>query len=190
MSIVSFILTHIGKIPSVSEDIIILLTNFLGKYLTLKDLMHLRIACNAKPSAEMLAFALQNSLPYLVGLNMNARSVNYYLQIASSYFDPSEPSMYDETMIYHHIARNGENQDVICVVPVYGSSFDFYIKQLLRRLDFAMSGKKKRALVEKVLLRWRADRMGVSSRAFIDRTVEVLHKAFILDRYGDICAFD
>lgn len=188
MSIVSTILTGISKTISVSEDIIILVSQILCKELTLKDLMHLRIACNAKPSAQMLAFALQNSLPCLVGLNMDSHDMNYYLQIARTYFDPFEPSMYDETMIYHHIARNGENQDVICLVPVNGRSNDYYIKQLLTRLDFAMSGKKKRALVEKVLLRWKAERKGM--RVFIDQTISVLHKAFILDRYGDICAYE
>ena len=131
MSIVSTILTGISKTISVSEDIIIQVSQILCKELTLNEHMHLRIACNAKPSAQRLAFALQNSLPCLVGLNMDSHDMNYYLQIARTYFDPFEPSMYDETMIYHHIARNGENQDVICLVPVNGRSNDYYIKQLL-----------------------------------------------------------
>ena len=81
-------------------DVVSLLGKELLENLTLRQLLYLCIACKKRPSAQMLAFALQNSVPSLVGLPMDNPDPEFYLNIAKVYFDPEELDIVQKSFVY------------------------------------------------------------------------------------------
>ena len=71
-------------------DVLFILNKDFRESLTLRSLVLLCEACCMRPTAPMLAFALQNSIPGLVGLPMDNPDIGYYIDIAQKFFDPTE----------------------------------------------------------------------------------------------------
>ena len=188
---------------TVPLDVISLLGKELLENLTLRQLIHLCIACKKRPSAQMLAFALQNSIPSLVGLPMDNPDPGFYLDIAKRYFDPDELTFDDEVFVYRNV-HNYDGKNVFfppreslanLTEPLPGSAgeyfksgYSYYIHKLFCSMRTPMlCTKKGRDFIRMVMMRWRGHygRHNPGDErysTFIDGVINVLDHGLVLKR--------
>jgi hypothetical protein len=176
-------------------DVSCIMNKELRETLTLRSLILLCEACCIRPTALMLAFALQNSIPGLVGLPMDNANPEFYLGIARRYFDPTELTG-DERKQYELRVHNYHGYgcffppsytdlDRMLQVGRYEfSMFDYFISSQMDSLRDCLHTKKRRTFVRDLLMRWRAfyaERGGGLQLVFVDHVVRILEYNVGLD---------
>ena len=99
------LLTH-NKILRNSEppsDLLAIMNTELRSILTLRSLVNLCVACKLKPTAQMLAFALQNSIPSLTGLPMDNPDPGFYINVAKGFYDKQFASIEHKVKLYRRV---------------------------------------------------------------------------------------
>ena len=129
----------------------------LFQELTLKSLLNLCTACKQRPTAAMLAIALQNSIPSLTGLPMDNPDPAFYIDIARSFFSPEPISIQRRTDIFISLqpgqfngVLNGNLEDP----NGFEARFDRYIRCVLYMHQDIIHTKKGRDFIKGIILQW------------------------------------
>ena len=146
-----------------NADVVFILNKDFRESLTLRSLILLCEACCMRPTAPMLAFALQNSIPGLVGLPMDNPDPEFYIDIAKRFFDPTEITPYLKLQIYrcvHNDMRRGEFFPSNAKLDAYMSSYwpctmDCYVNTQLEAMEPVINTKKGRDFLKEVMLGWK-----------------------------------
>ena len=144
-------------------DVILLLNTELRKSLTLRSLVLLCEACSMRPTAPMLAFALQNSIPGLVGLPMDNPDPGYYIDIAKKFFDPTEISVELKDYLYRNVCNDMQQRHFFpskTNLDAYMNSYwpctmDCYVNSQLYTMEPVIYTKKGRDFLKEVMLIWK-----------------------------------
>ena len=144
-------------------DVILLLNTELRKSLTLSSLVRLCEACSMRPTAPMLAFALQTSIPGLVGLPMDNPDPGYYIDIAKKFFDPTEISVELKDYLYRNVCNDMEQRHFFphsTNLDAYMNSYwpctmDCYVNSQLYTMEPVIYTKKGRDFLKEVMLIWK-----------------------------------
>jgi hypothetical protein len=147
-----------------NADVLLILNKDFRESLTLRSLVLLCEACCMRPTAPMLAFALQNSIPGLVGLPMDNPDAGFYIDIAKKFFDPTDLTFERKVRIYrtvHNYDRTNDFfPDYINLDAPHGgslSNMDFYvIMNMYGGMGCTLRTKKRRNAVKEVMLEWKA----------------------------------
>ena len=180
-------------------DVSFILNKELRETLTLRSLILLCEVCRIRPTAPMLAFALQNSIPGLVGLPMDNPHPEFYLGIAKRYFDPTELTdgerkEFEQRVHNYHghacfFPATYTELDKMCRVGRYSfSMFEYFISHQTDLLGGRLYNKKRRTFVRDLLMHWRAfyaERGGEIQLIFVDHLVHILDYGFVLHN-GDM----
>jgi hypothetical protein len=181
-----------GKARTVPLELAELVSRVLFGSLTLRDLGRICTACIQKPTAPMLAIALQNSIPSLTGLPMDNPDPAFYIDIAKKYFDPTELTV-AERVFYHrrvHWFQDSSHFFPEHVTDLYAPynylwpcGLDYYIACQMSSIQSRIYTKKTRDFVRGLMMEWRAF-YGAAGNAnqlvFIDRFVSILDHGFVL----------
>ena len=150
-----------------NADVVFILNKDFRESLTLRSLILLCEACGIRPTAPMLAFALQNSIPGLVGLPMDNPDPEFYIDIAKKFFDPTEITIRQKVRIYHNVhkydgydgffpihadldAQRSDDDNMPCAM-------DYYVRWQMFAMDSIIDTKKGRDFLKGVLMDWQAD---------------------------------
>ena len=177
-------------------DVLFILNKDFRESLTLRSLVLLCEACCMRPTAPMLAFALQNSIPGLVGLPMDNPDIGYYIDIAQKFFDPTEVTFEEKVAIYRKVHYfEGENRffpvhtDLDAPFRNWPCSIDYYVRmQMCGGLGCDLRTKKHRDAVKCVMLEWKAayeKRIAPNDARFprfINHFVNILEHGMVLRR--------
>ena len=178
-----------------NTDILLILNKDFRESLTLRSLVLLCEACCMRPTAPMLAFALQNSIPGLVGLPMDNPDPAYYIDIVQKFFDPTEVTFEQKVKIYRKVHNyEGHNEffpedaDLDVPFPGWPCCFDYYVKnQMYGGLGCDLRTKKQRDAVKGVMLEWKAvyERTAPNDPRyprFINHILNILEHGMVLRR--------
>jgi hypothetical protein len=175
------------------SDLIAMMNKGFRESLTLRSLINLCIACKQRPSAPMLAFALQNSIPSLVGLPMDNPDPGFYVDIAKRFFDP-EPVTFQERVTFYRSVHHYNGKDDFfpfrsvdldsSIGPFWPTAMDFYVENTLSGMsETLLATQKGRAFVKEAMLEWRKvhERQPDHIR-FIDHILRILDHGMVLRR--------
>ncbi len=174
------------------EHASMLLNPLFGDGLTLSGLMRMCIACNQKPTAPMLALAVQNSLPSLTGLPMDNPDPGFYLDIAKRFFDP-QPVAFNQKVYFYRSVHNYENTDDFFPrgTNLDGSrseywpcTMDYYVERTMIGIPHEMiTTQKGRAFAKEAMLEWRTvHEQQPDHTRFIDHIIRILDHGMVLRR--------
>jgi len=168
-----------------------MLNTELRSTLTLRSLVNLCVACKLKPTAPMLAFALQNSIPSLTGLPMNDPNPMFYINVATKFYDKKYATFEIRVWLYR-VVHNlyGKDQFFPPKVNLYGplnqyrpSAMDHFVGTQISAVgDGVLATKEGRRLTRELMLEWKKhyERHGPEYHDFIDRVVRILDHGFVL----------
>ena len=198
------LLTH-DKILRNSEppsDLLAIMNTELRSTLTLRSLVNLCVACKVKkPTAQMLAFALQNSIPCLTGLPMDNPDPGFYIDVATKFYDKTFATMEHKVHLYrcvHHYRQRNEffpaGTDLDGVLnefyQFWPRAMDFYIRNELGNMGGRLLGTHEgRKMAKELMLEWKKhyEGHGPEIHKFIDYLVEILDHGFVFKvEYGII----
>ena len=180
-----------------NADVVFILNKDFRESLTLRSLILLCEACGIRPTAPMLAFALQNSIPGLVGLPMDNPDPAFYIDIAKKFFDPTEITFERKVKIYRYV-HNFERNNVFFPSHVdvdakigktsWGCAMDFYVRMQMYDLGCGscnLRTKKERDAVKEVILEWKAVYEKTEPNdprypRFINRILNILEHGMVL----------
>jgi len=178
-------------------DMFSILNKDFRESLTLRSLLLLCEACCMRPTAPMLAFALQNSIPGLVGLPMDNPDPAYYIDIAQKFFDPTEVTFEQKVKIYRKVHfYEGRNEffprdaDLDAPYRDWNCLFDYYVSnQMCGGFGCGLSTKKQRDAVKGVMLEWKAVYEKTAPNdsrypRFINHLVNIMEHGMVLRRIG------
>jgi hypothetical protein len=126
--------------------------------MTLSTLMSICTACNKKPSAPMLAVALQNSLPSLTGLPMDNPDPCFYIDIAKRFFGPVNLQISIRTHVYNMLTPNRlmgaviYNGNIEAPHECFSSGIEYYVHHIVPRN--LIHTKKGRDFIKGIVLEW------------------------------------
>jgi hypothetical protein len=171
-------------------ELLAIINTELRSTLTLRSLLNLCAACKRKPTAPMLAFALQNSIPCLTGLPMDNPDPGFYIEVAKHFYDKF--AVFEgKVWLYRRVHNNrGRNEFFPPNVNLYGpltqyrpSAMDYFVSSQISDIgDCVLATKEGRRLTREMMLEWRAHYEGKDPKYhdFIDRVVRILDHAFVL----------
>jgi len=176
-----------------NADVLLILNKDFRESLTLRSLVLLCEACCMRPTAPMLAFALQNSIPGLVGLPMDNPDAGFYIDIAKKFFDPTDLTFECKVRIYrkvhnHDATNNFFPDDVDLDAPFrsWECKMDYYVRMnMFGGMGCTLRTKKKRDAVKEVMLEWKAvyERTAPNDLRyprFINRILSILEHGLVL----------
>ena len=183
-----------GDVP---DEIIQKVIKELRATLTIRSLHHLCTACGLRrgqPSAALLAFAVQNSIPSLVGLPMDNPNAGFYIDIAKRYFRRPDLNIEVRSSVYDTMALMGKFSTTELDRPFqYGwpTGWAYFTHTIIRETAKITNTHVGREFVTGLALEWRArfsvkkpdDRRYVD---FWDELISILEHGFIL-RYREMC---
>ena len=181
------------------EDVFTLINTELRSTLTLRSLVHLCTACKQTPTAPMLAFALQNSIPSLTGLPMDNPNPKFYIEIAEKFYDKRFGGFEMKVDLYRRVHNyNGKNYFFPAGANLYGDdgwhgehAIDFYVRnQIIDIGNVRLGTYEGRKLSKELMLEWRKhyEGRGPEYHDFIDRIIRILDHGFFLSiKYREIC---
>ena len=172
-------------------ELIAMINTELRSTLTLRNLVNLCVACGLQPTAPMLAFALQNSIPSLTGLPMDNPDPGFYIEVAKKFYDKKYANFEDRVWLYRRVHNHrGRDEFFPPNVDLYGpltqyrpSAMDYYVSSQISDIgDCVLATKENRRLTRELMLEWRAYYEGKYPKYhdFIDRVVRILDHAFVL----------
>lgn len=175
---------------SIPDGVSVILNPFFGDGLTLSGLMRMCIACNQKPTAPMLALAVQNSLPSLTGLPMDNPDPAFYLDIAKRYFDPQPVAFKDKVKFYRFVHNymfyddffpSGTDLDGQ-LDQYWPCAMDYYVERTISDIPHAMiTTKTGRAFAKEAMLEWRTvHEQQPDHIRFIDHIIRILDHGMVL----------
>ena len=155
----SLVLFKARNIDHPSSDVLTMVSKELFETLTLRSLLHLCTACKMRPTAPMLAIALQNSIPSLTGLPMDNPDTGFYIDIAKRFFAPVSISIYHKTRAYGVLEPGRQmalvNRDNIeAPHDSFSSGISYYVHLIVPRYDEIIHTKKGRDFVKSIALEW------------------------------------
>ena len=182
------------KLPvTKNADVLFILNKDFRESLTLCSLVLLCKACCMRPTAPMLAFALQNSIPGLVGLPMDNPDPGFYIDIAKKFFDPTEISYERKMNVYRHVHYyDHSNQffprDTDLDAPSDGfwpCMMDYYVESMIPGIGSMFTTKKGRDFVKEVMLGWKSHYEKTAPNdprypRFINHVLNILEHGMIL----------
>jgi len=172
-------------------ELLAIINTELRSTLTLRSLLNLCAACKRTPTAPMLAFALQNSIPCLTGLPMDDPDPGFYIEVAKKFYDKKYANFEDRVWLYRRVHNHrGRDEFFPPNVDLYGpltqyrpSAMDYYVSSQISDIgDCVLATKENRRLTKELMLEWRAYYEGKDPKYhdFIDRVVRILDHAFVL----------
>ena len=153
--------------------------------MTIRTLMSICTACNKKPSAPMLAVALQNSIPSLTGLPMDNPDPYFYIDIAKRFFSPVNLQISIRNNIYYVLApcrfMGALNDRNNIEAPVHGfsSGIEYYVHLILYSRALVHT-KKGRVFVKGLALEWLQTPLDDSMVKVYNHLIHVLDHGFVL----------
>ena len=165
---------------------VILMNKDLQDSITIRSLLHLCTACNIrrKPAAQILALAVQNSIPCLVGLPMDNPDPEFYIDIARRYFRPSELTVKLRSDAHRAVTVMHDfiNMDLS---KLQYFPWTHYVMRTLGAITLVLETQTGRKYVRKLLLEWKVyyHQMRPSDPRYsvhIDNVIHRLDHAFIL----------
>jgi hypothetical protein len=181
-----------------SSELLAILNSELRSTLTLRSLVNLCVACKQQPTAQMLAFALQNSIPSLTGLPMDDPRPEFYISVAKKFFGCKYFVSFAQKMdLYKRIHNyDGGNHffpqgtDLYSPGPYWACGMDYYVRHTIGSMGSVRLGTNAgRKLAKKVMLGWKTHYNGwpPEYHDFIDRVLRILDHAFVLEAsYNEI----
>ena len=142
-----------------SLDIARLMSRELFGCMTLRTLMSICTACNKKPSAPMLAVALQNSLPSLTGLPMDNPDHYFYIDIAKRFFGPANLQIRIRTTMYNTLTPDrfmvayARDRNIETPQGGFSSWIEYYVHLILYSRELVHT-KKGRDFAKSIVLEW------------------------------------
>jgi hypothetical protein len=192
------LLTH--KNTELPSDLLAILNSELRSTLTLRSLFNLCVACKVKkPTAQMLAFALQNSIPGLTGLPMDKPDPAFYIKIAKRFYDKAFASIEHKVNLRIH-NYFGRSQFFPAGTNLYARfdegwprAMDYYVRvQIDEMSGLGLLGTREgRKMANESMLKWKKhyEGHGPQYQEFIDLIVRILDHGFVFDfRFGAISA--
>jgi hypothetical protein len=181
-----------------NADVLFILNKDFRESLTLRSLVLLCEACSMRPTAPMLAFALQNSIPGLVGLPMDNPNPEFYIDIAKRFFEPAEVTFDLMVHIYHSVHNDLERNEFFpsnTNLDAYMSSYwpcsmDCFVEAQMAAMRPVIHTKKGRDFLKEVMLGWKAyyERIAPNDPRyprFINHLLNILEHGMIL-RYRNV----
>ena len=146
-----------------NADVVFILNKDFRESLTLRSLILLCEACCMRPTAPMLAFALQNSIPGLVGLPMDNPDPGYYIDIAKKFFDPTEISVELKDYLYRNVCNDMQQREFFpsntnldaYMTSHWPCTMDCYVNSQLYTMEPVIYTKKGRDFLKEVMLIWK-----------------------------------
>jgi hypothetical protein len=176
-----------------NADVVFIFNKEFRESLTLRGLIILCEACCMRPTAPMLAFALQNSIPGLVGLPMDNPNPRFYIDIAKKFFEPIEIPPYSKLLIYRNVHKymgRDEffplNADLDAYMSTYWPcAMDRYVESQMAVMKPFIHFKKGRDLLKEIMLGWRRyyERKAPDDPRyprFIDHILNILEHGMVL----------
>ena len=162
----------------------------LQETLTIRSLLHLCTACKNRPSAQMLAFAVQNSIPSLVGLPMDNQNPAFYINIAQRYFCPLNINVQMRTEIYSalnlmDLFSSTDLEKKVC--DAWPTGWIYYTYAVINRTLQVTGTHTGRKFVKDLILEWKAFYQQTLPNdprysVFIDGIISILDHGFVLRR--------
>jgi hypothetical protein len=140
-------------------EVIELLSEHLCQTLTLHEIVTLCTACKKRPTARMLAFALRNTIPCLVGVPMNHTEPEFYQSIARKYFTTMKTGW------------EGRQEEIRRAVLQFDGT------QMMDKLCLYTSTQQERLFLRDVVVQWKEGRQNA---ALADEFISALDHGFIL----------
>jgi len=181
--------THKSDFP---PELLPIINTELRQTLTLRSLVHLCTACKQKPTAPMLAFALQNSIPSLTRLPMDNPNPGFYINVATTFFCDKKFATIKRRRWLYRVIHHFEGLDAFFPpdVNLYApldeyrpSAMDYYVHHQITHIGKCfLSTQEGRRLSREMMLEWRAhyEGYGPEYHDFIDRVVRILDYGFVL----------
>jgi hypothetical protein len=152
-----------NKIEHPPSELVTMVSKELFQTLTLRSLLHLCTVCKMRPTAPMLAIALQNSIPSLTGLLMDNPDTGFYIDIAKRFFAPVSISICQKTRMYKTLEpgiflRNpdfgNDIEDPAGPFKYFSSGIAYYTFLVIPGYDDTMHTKKGREFIKSIVLEW------------------------------------
>ena len=175
-------------------DILHMVNKELQETLTIRSLLHLCTACKKRPSAQMLAFAVQNSIPSLVGLPMDNPDPGFYIDIARGYFRPLAIDIEVRSDVYRaciYIENRSSEPNLDMRYHNFKNKWDCFRNEIFyasRNITGTQSGRKflTELMLDYKTLFQRRKPGDARFTAFFDDIVSILNHGFVL-RYRHMC---
>jgi hypothetical protein len=167
------------------SDLVTMVSKELFETLTLRSLLHLCTVCKMRPTAPMLAIALQNSIPSLTGLPMDNPDAGFYIDIAKRFFGPMSTSIYQTTRVYGSLAPNLyfeliDRDNVEAPHESYPSGLVYYTHLVMQGCKAFIHQKKGRDFIKNLILQWLQTPLHPSMVIVYHHLINVLDHALVL----------
>ena len=182
LSLVLFKARNIDHPPS---DVFNMVNKELFENLTLRSLLHLCTACNMRPTAPMLAVALQNSIPSLTGLPMDNPDAAFYIDIAKRFFAPVSISIRQKTHTYiglnpGHYMNMVNRYNIEAQQGCFSSGLTYYVHLILSGCNDIIHTKKGRDFIKNIALEWLQEPMDPAMVKVYEHLINVLDHGLVL----------
>jgi hypothetical protein len=127
--------------------------------ITIDTLEVICMICSQKPTAPMLAIALQNSIPSLTGLPMDNPDPGFYIDIAKRFFGPVNlpirirTEMYDALQPTRYVGSLINRDNIEAPHGFFSSGLSYYVHIVLYSRDLIHT-KKGRDFIKGIALEW------------------------------------
>lgn len=172
---------------------VILLNTELQDTITIRSLLHLCTACNVrKPPAYILALAVQNSIPCLVGLPMDNPDPEFYINIARNYFRPLDLTIKLRSDAHRAVTVMQDFMKTD-LSKLWCFPWSHYVMRTLGAITPVLETQTGRKYVKELLLEWMVFYQQTRPRdprysMHIDNVIRRLDYAFILCDDGSMLA--
>jgi hypothetical protein len=175
-----------NKIEHPPSELVTMVSKELFQTLTLRSLLHLCTVCRMRPTAPMLAIALQNSIPSLTGLPMDNSDAGFYIDIAKRFFGPMSTSIYETTRVHASLEPNLylrgliDRDNVEAPHESYPSGVVYYTHLVMQGCNAFIKQKKGRDFIKNLILQWLQTKLHPSMVIVYHHLINVLDHALVL----------
>ena len=167
------------------SELVTMVSKELFQTLTLRSLLHLCTVCKMRPTAPMLAIALQNSLPSLTGLPMDNPDAGFYIDIAKRFFAPVSISICQKTRMYRALEpgiffNRMDFEDPVGPFQYFSSGIAYYAYLVIPGYKDTMHTKKGRELIKSIVLEWLQTPLHPSMVKIYNHLINVMDHGLVL----------